>query len=321
MIKSIAVVAYFGLMSGCVSWPMVGSFDRRETSIQTMNLFNQRGKSTISDRSWTGDWVFRRERLELIDSQLRDSRPDVVAMRQLLKKVGSSADSDANILSRGSLRSYQWRLFKRAIFRDTGEQEYHGIALGLPLVFEGGALASPNVWPLAEDGFLSYALVTTPGQPLAVFNVQMPSGGEGTYLWYYFIRERILGVIAEHNICRNRVVVAGYLPGNLFIKPYADFLDYLQLKETGDGFCAVASDCVTATSLNELYLAANVIDGAGHVDKVLVHQGSYVASGSVNIDQPIDDDTYKADYGLSKLWPSTHFGWVTSVRFKECQKP
>jgi hypothetical protein len=77
-------------------------YDERSFSILNLNLFNQRTPSTLSRKNWKGDWLFRRERLELIDEQLRISRPDIVVFQELLTRRGSPSESDINILNFGA---------------------------------------------------------------------------------------------------------------------------------------------------------------------------------------------------------------------------
>src|SRR5690606_23224324 len=85
--------------SSCVTgWFGGGSgFDSRPLSIQTLALYNQRTSSRLSKRAWKGDWIFRRDRLELIDGELRNVRPDILAMLEVMERKSNPSESDKGI--------------------------------------------------------------------------------------------------------------------------------------------------------------------------------------------------------------------------------
>ena len=125
------------LITGCQTFKGAqdAGFDQRFISIQSVSLFNQRSLSHASAEQWKGDWVFRRHRLDLIDKQLRFTRPDLVVFQELMERSGSYADSDRNILAEGALRNYEWDLNDLVDYEDTQEVQYHATAVALPLSF------------------------------------------------------------------------------------------------------------------------------------------------------------------------------------------
>ncbi|RZA10050.1 MAG: hypothetical protein EOP10_35410 [Proteobacteria bacterium] len=129
-------------------------FDERSFSVLNLNLFNQRTPSSMSAKSWKGDWLFRRERLDLVDEQLRISRPDIVAFQEALTRQDSPSESDMNILSAGALEGYEWDASLVQTYRDTQEMQYHAVAVGLPVKLSPSPIVYSNSIP-----FLSFSSI------------------------------------------------------------------------------------------------------------------------------------------------------------------
>lgn len=272
----------------------------------------------MSQENWKGDWLFRRERLEAIDNELRTSKPDLVLMQGVLSKKGSPSESDENILEMGALNGYQWSRSLLNLYEDTQEEVFHAVAAGLPLRISRESDEIAKVWAIGIDGFLSVTLVEMDEQPIYVFNLEMPSGSETVDLWYRFVGERVREVLDKNPDCSDRVVIAGYIPGGPGWKAYQDMLRDLGLKDASLGYCEIASDCFTATPLNDIYMAAVGGKSPSQVDRILVNSNAVVLAGGRVFAEPIPQSRYAKKYGLNQSWPSQRFGWSTTLRLPHC---
>jgi endonuclease/exonuclease/phosphatase family metal-dependent hydrolase len=292
--------------------------DVRFVTIQTLSLFNQREPSRLSKVSWKGDWVFRRERLELIDRELRNIKPDLLILQETMSKIESPSESDRNILLAGALSEYDWHLRVVKEYEDSQEAESMAVAVGLPLrIDRAQTLSRRELWDIGNDGYLVATSVDIDGTPLTVFNVQMPLSENNRDLWYLFIRDRIIERIKDEGSCPRRIVVAGFLPGSQDSARYRDFMTQLQLKDVSASFCEQEGRCYTSTPLNEIFMATIGDERPSRSDRILVHQNTYVKSSGVNFQNSIENHRTKP-FGLAYLWPTQRFGWTASVRFSIC---
>ena len=314
--KMLLLTAIFG--SGCIILKSHSNYDNREIVVQTASLFNQRQVNELKGPDWKGDWIFRRDRLELIDREFRLTRPDLAILQDVLAKKGSRSDSDTKILAEGGLYGYQWHAHPVSFYPDTGEEQFHAIAVSLPLKLNQSQSYSYKSWNFGVNGYLAFTRVETTDQPLLVFNVQMPSGGTGSLLWYQFLVDRISEVLRANKICRKRLVIGGYLPGNPLSPQYKAFLKSFDLKDSGAGLCSVASDCFTETPLNEIFMLSSAESISSHTDKILIHKRTLVTGGNIILNKPHPSKEYQEKYGLSNLWPSHRYGWTASFRLAKC---
>jgi hypothetical protein len=294
-------------------------YDSRPLTIQTVALFNQKSPSKYSRTSWNGDWVFRRDRLELIDVILRNTKPDVALLQEVMARRGNTAESDKSILLAGAFADYGWFDYKVMDFSDT--HEIQTMALATAVSIKKVNEADPTVrdsWQIGTDGFLTATTVDFEGEPIAVFNVQMPAKIGQKYLWYTFVEDQVVARIKRLGICRNRVIIGGYMPSDQDSKRFADFMARLQLRDSSAGFCQMASKCHTATSVNELFMATVGDETPGQMDRILVHQSAVVYSSARNFDNSDPNNRYAKGFGISRLWPTQRFGWATQVRLAKC---
>lgn len=319
MLRAFTLILFLLGLSGCATWfaTKFSSYDSRSISIETLSLFNQRENSNVSQKSWRGDWLFRRERLELADRELRSIRPDVMVFQQLMAKKGSPSDSDRNILGSGALSGYTWDVFRAREYEDTGEEQFNAVAIGLPVQLAPIELKSRS-WAVGLDGYVSVSVLQLEGDPILLFNVEMPTTDRNLGLWYQFLEEKMIEVLkSSPQFCLERMVVAGVLPQG-FGTNSQGFIEKLELRDVSEGMCEVASDCYTGTPLNELFMVTGGNQPPGQIDRIYVHQTAIVASSSVVFRNMESATRYGATYGLSRLWPSQRFGWGTSVRLAKC---
>lgn len=321
--RFLAYIALALALTGCISeiFSRSAGFDARPISVQSVSFFNQRTPSRLAKRNWKGDWVFRRDRLELIDEGLRNGKPDLVVVQELMERRDSQSESDIRILKAGVLADYEWRQHEVGKFDDTRESESMAIAAALPLRFfalpgddEG---ETREFFKLGKDGYLMLSTIDYEEQPLTVLNVQLPRGeDEGS--WFSFIQERTLNRLERFHHCPKRLIVAGYLPGDVTARSYKDFIDTLQLRDSATGFCQIESRCFTATPINELFMATVGDESPTRVDRIFVHRSAFVSTSSRNFETPDPQSRYAREFGLPRLWPTQRFGWMTSVRLPRC---
>jgi endonuclease/exonuclease/phosphatase family metal-dependent hydrolase len=321
--KFIKLTVFAALLASCQTTSAVLpllAHDKRSINIQTLNLFNQRSPSYSSKENWKGDWFFRRQRLQVVDHELRAIRPDVILFQEALEQSHSKVESDRHILESGSLKGYEWEMIANTEFGDTDEKQYHATALALPLSFAALPENMIKFWKLGDDGYLTLSVAEMDHRPILFFNVQMPSAMSHHAIWYSFIEEQMERIWKTTPYCRERTVLAGNLVEQAASHPLADFLARTRMKDTAAGFCELARDCYTATSVNELFQATtNGMVPEGRYDRILVHSSAIVNSARVNFNRP--DEAGAADelsYGLAKLWPSTRYGWHATVRLSSC---
>ncbi len=307
-------------VNGCALFGIRTSerYDDRSVSILNLNLFNQRIPSTLTPRNWKGDWLFRRERLELIDEQLRISRPDIVVFQELLTRRGSPSESDINILNFGALEGYEWDAELVAFHKDTQEMQYHAAAVGLPVKLSSSDKVQKKHWPIGIDGFMNYTLLELDQQPILLINISMPVSAQKVDHWYEFVEGELKSLLNELGICKQRLVVSGYLPGGVVWPGFAEFMEAFELKDTATGFCEAASDCLTSSNQNDLFMATAQGQSPSHSERIMVHRDALVSFSNVVMNKMKDKTVYGGPYGLQRLWASRVYGWLADLRLQHC---
>lgn len=312
----------FLLLTGCITelFDSSGGYDQRPVTLQTVSLFAQRSPSRLAKKSWKGDWIFRRDRLELIDQELKNTKPDVILMQEALAREGSGSESDYKILKAGALNDYDWRLVKVEDFVDTEETQFMAAALGVGMRFVPPDEGERESWVMGSGGYLMAMTVDYEEQPILVFNVQMPPHHDNDQLWYTFVQERIRERVARAKVCMKRVIVAGYLPGDEGARRYADFVRTMQLRDSAQGFCQIAARCYTSTPANDLFGATVGDESPTRTDKIFVHSTALVYSSVRDFEESDPNNRYVREFGLPRLWPTQRFGWVANFRLARCSK-
>jgi hypothetical protein len=305
------------LTSTCVTSGGGSGYSERVLTIASIDLFSQQ-EQPRSGRSWSGDWQFRRDRLDLIDATLRDVRPDIVVMQNAMRRAGSVSESDELILKSGSLNRYDWKDYTVETLTESGEDRMLAVAVSRPLFHRKLSENARNYTKFGVDGHMIYLPVDVDGKPVIVFNVQMPSKIDQSGLWYSLIEERIKEAVREFHSCNERVIVAGYLPFEQESRRFKDFLTGLRLKDTGSGYCQSAERCNTASPLNGIFLATRGDESASQVDRVMTHELSLVYGAGANFTRTMESSDYYDSYSLSRVWPSQRYGWVARVRIPNC---
>ena len=325
MLKIMRVVAKIILcllavhLSSCITTDGPAGFSERVLTIASLDMFSQQEKPSTG-KSWSGDWQFRRDRLELIDATLRDIRPDIVVLQNVMRRSGSVSESDELILSSGSLNRYDWRAAVVDNIAESGEDRMLAVAVSKPLKHRDLPEGLKNYSQFGVDGHLVFYSIEAEGGPIIVFDVEMPSKIDQSGLWYSLLEEKIRDSVSQLDSCLERVIVAGYLPFEQDSRRFKDFLSELGLKDTGTGFCQNAERCQTASNQNAIFLSTRGDASPSQLDRVMTHKWAVVFSAGASFTRTMETGEYKDAYGLSRVWAAQRYGWVTRVKLPVCSK-
>jgi hypothetical protein len=284
-------------------------------------MYAQRNSLTGEANSWTGDWIFRRQRLSLIDEQFRASRPDIILFQDVMQREDSTSESDLEILAVGSLRGYATHSLPVSDYSDTQEIRSMAVAATKPLQFLEFQSEQRQTWNIGTDGYLTLDVLQGSEQPIVIFNVQMPSKIGKKFLWYSFVEERISEFVAKGRYCAKRLIVAGFLPADQSATRFDRFLNTLNLKDSSHGVCQVIADCHTATLQNEIYLADQSEDApVGIADRILVSKSATIYSAARNLANNETKDSSAKQFGLTRMWASHRFGWQATIKLPTCDE-
>jgi hypothetical protein len=308
------------LAPGCIAdlFQRSAGFDQRPLTVQTISFFDQRQPTRLTKKNWKGDWIFRRDRLEMIDTELRGVKPDVLLAQGVMGKRGSASETDASILRAGALADYEWREAPVESFEDTQELETMVIALGVPIKFAVLPGAEREVWVMGAGGYLMMASVDYEDQPVTVVNVQLPLEPGSEFLWYSFVQERVTERLRRLKHCGKRIIVAGQMPGDEGARRFGEFVRALRLKDAALGFCQIDSGCYTATPSNDIFMATVGEESPSRVDRIFLHQSAVIYSSRRDFEESDPSNRYAHEFGLARLWSTQRFGWVTSARLARC---
>lgn len=292
--------------------------------IQLIDLFTQMDRA-IDKRvpSWSGDWIFRRSRLELVDQALQLVKPDVLIFQNSMQRAESLYDSDQAILGAGALSEYQWQNHKVKLFDVEGETSYVALATAAPVKTDPFFASRSGFWSLSDQGYVFASTVIFEGQEIPVVILRVTPEMAAQNLWYFYAYRYIHNFLETHNLCLNRLVVAGEFWGHYAQSDYQMLLDLLQLKDSARSFCSDSQKCATANPDNLLYQAIRDVPVAARNLRILVHRSAQVfeAKSFLKHQQPkVKSNDQEVFYGLDHLEASPYLGWETSVRFSRCKK-
>ncbi|MCX6124656.1 MAG: hypothetical protein NTV34_07890 [Proteobacteria bacterium] len=260
------------ILASCATSGIVNSsVGDRTLVISTLDLFAQTD-SPRNGKNWTGDWEFRRDRLEMIDNALRDLRPDITVFQNSMKRVGSVSESDELILKAGALPRYEWQDAPIQQLPDSGEERSLAVAVLRPgtVVFSAKS-DTQTYWPLGADGHVAIFVISNFGTPITLINILMPSRRDQLGLWTSFVKDRISEIIDSKFACPERTIVAGFLPEEIYSQSASERNLSTLLKDTSIGFCQNAVRCQTGTMSNEIFAVTRPDADGGQLDRILVH--------------------------------------------------
>lgn len=290
-------------------------YDNQFWTMQTLSLFNQR-IPPLNRTSWKGDWLLRRERLELVDAELYRSRPDVAIFQEMLSKEHNKYDSDQEILSSGTLEGYSWDTQITQNYEDTAEVENQGVAASFALKTKDNNLHG-SVWKVKNETYLTSHILVSNKNPILIFNLNVKEEDSDYSSVYNAVLPLMKAEMQRTGICENRVVLAGRLPGTSS-EGFVALKTALNLKDTSVGFCELEYQCFTATPLNGIFKSAISSSEQKQMDWIFVHETTIVSDSKVAFTDYKKNNRY-SDYNISGVWPSLRFGWQTTVRLPKCQ--
>jgi hypothetical protein len=305
-------------MSGC-TWILSQSagFDRRPVTLQTLSLYNQRLKGRLSNKPWKGDWVLRRHRLALVDSELRGIKPDIALFQQLMSRIASPSESDRAILSAGALVDYEWDQAEIKDYSDTQETESTAVVISSSLRFLVGKLKETK-WSLGESGSLQHSIVMYENQSIDIFNLQFDFSQKSQDFWIDFLDTRLKERALEKDFCEKRVIIGGYIPVSDLSENFQKLILRYDLKDAASGYCVEENRCYTATPTNDIFLASVGDESPSRPDRIYLNQSTLVYTSRRNFGVSDSNDEYAKSFGIDALWPSQRFGWGVQFRLPRC---
>lgn len=287
-------------------------YDKNELQILRFSLFNQHEGADNLKKSWKGDWLFRRERLQLIDRELLEIQPDILLLGEVMARFDNPLESDRSILLAGALKGYDWRQETIETYEDAGESEFLAVAVSPPLKSE----QLRKLWRWKE-GALLLQDISSDAQPLYsfVFQSWSPLSDDALEL----IVNTIDDFIKTQHLCRKRVLIAGNFR-TTHKKSLSERLEAAEFKDSARGFCNVEVECYTETTRNELFMTLKGEEQPSRNEMIFVHRTALVSrSGPSFLDSKTIPTNYYRSYGLQSLWPGLHFGWLSTVRLAMCE--
>lgn len=293
-------------------------YDNNEITVQVLSLFDQVSESKIKNSaSWKGDWIFRRQRLAIIDQELLSIKPDLAIFQEVMAKKQSFYESDEAILQSGSLVNYQWEKSVVGVHQDTAEEESLAIAVGVPLKLN----TTQQPLPLTEKSFIFAATLVSERQKSPVFNLKVAKEDSKNPQIIRLISQQMEAYLIQNQLCAKRVILAGTLPFDEDNILYQEFKNKWGLIDVAKEICQVERNCYTTSESNEIFLKTSEGEKPSRMDKILVHKYSTVTSSTRNfLLSKTPEFLYYKKFGLASLWPSQRFGWLASIKLMRCGK-
>lgn len=172
--------------------------------VQTLDLFDQLYSEDYNelDVNFYSNWIIRRERLSIIDTELSKSKPNIVFFQHMMKK--SSTDFDQLILSSNSLSRYNFQNYLTRKVSDWSEY----ISTATTPRFD---VKKSGLYNIGENSFISYKLISFQNDLVALLNVQLKKTSTQDFLTNFkTIYTKILG-----DVCRHRIILAGFFDDSI----------------------------------------------------------------------------------------------------------
>lgn len=310
------IITYLVFLTGCIPTTIndnnVSRFDSRKIKLQFFSFFNQRDAPIKSESSWKGDWIFRRERLNLIEKELGDNKPDLNIFQNSIGRENNPYESDLGILGSSVLKSYKSHLHNLVEYEDTHEIESHAVSIIPPLYFcsqEGGLLSQ-------ENNHLSWDTLTFEKEPVLVVNMELKNTVIESILNEFL--DEIKKIVSNEKICNRRIILAASIPPEIY-KSALRVPDSLNLQDASKNFCITESDCYTANSLNEIFSKAYGEILPSRYDFIFVPTSAKVILHKVNFKDParLESGAFRT-YGMKSLWASDRFGIRIDLLLAKC---
>lgn len=317
-LKRVTSLVFLVMSTACVSTAV----DRSALpllTIGTLDLFTQE-ELVKGGGSWLGDWSLRRERLLLVDQGLREIRPDIMFFQDMVKRNGSLSETDRGILSAGVLQRYQWNeSFVREIPL-SGESVHQGVSstreFGLSSFDVDDLL---GIQPIGKNGYLGFHLAELGGSNrILLVNVKMPDYSEQSGLWYNTVKDKVMAAQRKLKLCKERIVLAGFLPFDEDSSGFLSFLESLELKDSSQGKCQNSTMCQTLLEENPFVKSMEVAPSLGQFDRILVHRSAKIETSLPAFEYKKSVSSTSFGFDQPELWASKRLGWMTKVSLPGC---
>ena len=311
------------LFASCSKYLRLFNFyqDQKDITVQFLSLFNQDTPSVSKDIQWQGDWAFRRERLEVVDSYFRTMRPDLILFQEVMAKRSNAFDSDFKILSSGSLIDYTWQSLKVKTHHKTEESEFVSVVSGYPIYGLGSQGLRNKIWLMDGSNYLSAFIVSSEKQRVGVFILKLDITSKSSAIKNFsFISEKIKNFLVKHDICQKRIILAVDLQVNTFETFYDSFIAKFDLKDPAQEKCLNNPECYTSSSSNHLYkIARKDRLSEGRDLRILTHNDAKVFSSNINLKEIYTREKLILNNEELKINPTLKYGWTMTFRLAHCK--
>lgn len=308
------------LVSSCVTAGNAefSGYEDKRLIVQVVSLFPQLKTPSVEDSNWTGDWIFRRERMDLLDKQLSEIKPDIILLQDLVFRKYSPGESEFNLLASGALTDYDWHITKTGMIAETEETTASALAMALPLKIELlKTLNSKSKWDIGEEN--SYVIFTrfkTLEGDAGFISVKLDSLNSG--FWYKRISDAISSLISSSGICPERFIIAGRLPEDKIEGSDYEMFSKLGFKDAASEFCSDLRVCYTEDQKNPIRRKIQTDAINQRSLRIFVHGRTNVYSGLRNLMRTRVFPDKESKYGLKEYSASDSYGWISSLGFPTC---
>lgn len=292
---------------------------------------------------WRGDWLFRRERLKLLDSLFYSRLSNIIFLQGVLEKKGDPNDQDLKVLTAGALRDYRWESQVFQFYEDTWEEESLALGVSFPLKLKETAenensenidekertLADRLI--LEPEFAIYYVKVDYDGEDLLLVNIKFrPEMAEkyldsySTYIDKNKIYSKVVAslksIISKSKVCDKRIIVAGYMPNALQNLEFLTSLAELGLKSTHEIYCPILSECFTQKIDNQIFSKSTLEKNEQLSDLILVPVDANVhLAMRGNTEAAISSIYTNQSYEITKIPASIRDAWISRVEIKSCK--
>lgn len=296
-------------------------YDRESFTVQTINLFDQDLEVETDEGriSLKGDWLFRRDRLELLDRQLSEKKANLLFFQNAMQRLGNWTDFDLEILKAGVFGGYGFLSAKIAEDEQTFETQLVGWGFDPSFVVDSSQ--DIKVVKKVNSGFAS-AVLNFYGNKILLINVftQKVSLKIDSYSELARFIESELNV---KKICSDRLIVSGALDEidskGASIQLLGDQFDLVDvgLKRCPDEKTHT-SECQSVASDNRLAQGQTGMNFLRN-ERILLPSSSRVSDlGRVVVQKSVNQSKYIQKFFAEDIYPIQQSGWMASARLIQC---
>jgi hypothetical protein len=307
-------------MTGCSH--QIGSifsaYEERRIVIQLATLFEQNNVKSPREISWAGDWIFRRQRLNVLDDQLGAIKPDIVLLQGLTYREFSPSESEVKILSAGALANYNWHVSKVDENITTEEVIATGAAFALPLKVDTmRTYSEQQSWDIgAVNGYVILSRFLTPSGGGALVSIKLPP--ENLKFWYERLELALEEIIQKSEICPERFIFAGELPEDKIDNADESIFERLGFKDAATGYCGDLTECYTEDGTNPINKSLS--DGVVPTRnlRMYVHGQTKIYASLRNLTNTVKIDARNDKYKIGEMSASHRYGWLSTILLPKC---